>query len=159
MAANPVNWRRWRMVPLLCVEAFSVNFGLRKIETGTATDQGWPELIKIGNSKHSASRSYHAPWFELSTGLCATRVWNSPSTTGLSSSHCVEPAVMNSGSHTQHKMSRFNKSRHPRGKGLSRCAYAVWPIRKELVWCHNGHIYLGPGSVTGCSHLACCYGN
>jgi hypothetical protein len=36
----------------------------------------------VGNSKHTASLSYHAPWFELSPGLCATWVWNSPSRTG-----------------------------------------------------------------------------
>jgi hypothetical protein len=57
----------------------------------------------LGNSKHTASPSYHTPWFELSTGLCSTWVWNSPSRRDLSSSHCGVSAVMNSGSHPEHR--------------------------------------------------------
>jgi hypothetical protein len=63
------------------------------------------------NSKYTASSSYHAPWFEISTGICATCVWNSPSRTGLSSSHCAASAVMNSGSHPEHRISQFVNSR------------------------------------------------
>jgi hypothetical protein len=68
----------------------------------------------LGNSKHMASTRYHAPWFELSTGLCDTWVWNSPSKTGLSSSHCGASAVMNSESDPEHMMSRFENSSHAR---------------------------------------------
>jgi hypothetical protein len=71
-------------------------------------------LSGLENSKHIATPSYHAPWFELSTGLCATWVWNSPSRTGLSSSHCGAWAVMNSGSHPVHTKSRFDNSSHTR---------------------------------------------
>jgi hypothetical protein len=68
----------------------------------------------LGNSKHTASPGYHTWWFELSTGLCATWDWNSPSRTGLTSSHCGASAVMNSGSHPEHRMSRIDKSSHTR---------------------------------------------
>jgi hypothetical protein len=68
----------------------------------------------LGNSKPIASPSYHAPWFELSTGFCASWVWNSPSRTGLFSSHCGAWAVMNSGSYPERTMSQFDKSRHAR---------------------------------------------
>jgi hypothetical protein len=68
----------------------------------------------LGNSKHTASPRFHAPWFELFTGLCATWVWNSWSRTGLFSSHCGVSAVMNSGSHPEHTMSRFDNSSHAR---------------------------------------------
>jgi hypothetical protein len=56
----------------------------------------------VGNSKHTASLSYHAPWFELSPGLCATY--------RPSSCHCGAWAVLNSGSHPEHKMSWFDNS-------------------------------------------------
>jgi hypothetical protein len=68
----------------------------------------------LANSKHTASPSYHSPWFQASTGICATWDWNSPSRTGLSSSHCGILAFMNSGSHPEHKMSQFDNSRHTR---------------------------------------------
>jgi hypothetical protein len=48
MAAKPVNGRSWKKVPLLYVDLFSVKCGLRKTETGTATEHGRRELIKIG---------------------------------------------------------------------------------------------------------------
>jgi hypothetical protein len=64
----------------------------------------------LGNFKHTASPCYHDPWFELSTGHFATWVWNSPSRTGLSSSHCGSSTVMNSGSHPEHTISRFDNS-------------------------------------------------
>jgi hypothetical protein len=51
----------------------------------------------LGNSKHTASPSYHAQWFELSINLCATWVWHSLSRRGISSPHCAASAVMNSG--------------------------------------------------------------
>jgi hypothetical protein len=66
------------------------------------------------SSKHTASPRYNAPWFELSTCLCTTWVWNSPSRTVPSSSHCGAPAVTNSGSHPEHTMSRFDNRRHAR---------------------------------------------
>jgi hypothetical protein len=67
------------------------------------------------NCKHTARPSYyHAPWIELSTGLFATWVWNSSSRRHLFSSHCGALAVMNSGSHTEHKMSRFHNFCHAR---------------------------------------------
>jgi hypothetical protein len=68
----------------------------------------------LRNSKHTASPSYHAFLFEFSTGLFETLVWNSPNRTGLSSSHCGASAIMNSGSHPEHTMSRFDNSRHAR---------------------------------------------
>jgi hypothetical protein len=40
-------WRSWKKVTLLCVEAFSVKCCLRKTETGTVTEHGWPELVRI----------------------------------------------------------------------------------------------------------------
>jgi hypothetical protein len=48
MPDKPVNGRWWRKVPLLCVEAFSVKCGLQKMQTGTATEHGLPEFIRIG---------------------------------------------------------------------------------------------------------------
>jgi hypothetical protein len=66
------------------------------------------------NSKPTASPRNHVPFFELSTGLRATMVWNSPSRTGLSSSQCGASAVMNSRSHPEHMMSRLDNSRHTR---------------------------------------------
>jgi hypothetical protein len=68
----------------------------------------------LWNSKHTASPSYHDPWFELSTGICATWVWNTPSRTDLSSSPWGALAVMNSRSHPEHMMSGFDDSRHAR---------------------------------------------
>jgi hypothetical protein len=65
----------------------------------------------LGNSKHTASPNYHAPWFELSIGLSATWVWNSPNRTVLSSSHGGALAVTNSGSHPEHRISCFHNSR------------------------------------------------
>jgi hypothetical protein len=67
-----------------------------------------------GYSKHTASPSYHAPRFELSTGHRATWIWNSPSRTGLSSSHYGASAVMNSGSHPEHTMSQSDNNRQAR---------------------------------------------
>jgi hypothetical protein len=82
-------WRQWQQQNMVCLSSSG-----------------------LGNSKHTASPSYHAPWFKLSPGLCTSWVWNSPRRTGLSSSHCGASAVMNSGSHPEHPMSWYDDNRH-----------------------------------------------
>jgi hypothetical protein len=77
----------------------------------------------LENSKHTASPRYHAQWFELSTGLCATWVWDSQSRIGPFSSHCGAWAVMNSGSQLEHTMSHFDNSSHTG--------------RNEITWSRN----------------------
>jgi hypothetical protein len=114
MEAKPGNGRSWMKLPLLCVEAFSVKCGLQKMEPGQHQNIVDLSLSVLGNSKHTACPSYNAPWFGLSTSLCGTWVWNSPSRTVLSSSHCGAAVVKNSGSHPEHTMSWFDNSRHGR---------------------------------------------
>jgi hypothetical protein len=130
MAAKPVNGRSWRKVTLLCVEAFSVKCGL-----GQQQNMGDLSSSGLGNSKQTTSPSYHTPWLVLSTGLCATWVWNWPSGTGLFSSHCAASAVMNSGSHPEHRMLQIDNSRHARHTGCHRLIIAGTQGRNVITWC------------------------
>jgi hypothetical protein len=94
--------------------------------------QNMVDLCSSGfrNSKHTSSPPYHAKWLKLSTGICATWVWKSPSRTGASSSHCGASAVMNSGSHPEHMMSRIHNSRHARQE------WGLWSPNQLLIWHH-----------------------
>ena len=110
MAGKPINGRSWRKVPLLLWKLSLLSVAWWKQRQGQQGHMVDMSLSGLGNLKHTANPSLHAPWFELSIGLSATLVWNSPSRTGLSSSHCGEPALMNSGSHPEHTMSQFDNS-------------------------------------------------
>jgi hypothetical protein len=114
MAGKLVNRTSWRKVPLLCVEFSQLCVAWGKRRQGQQQNMFDLSSSGLGNSKHTASPSYHAQWFELSTGLCATWVWNSPSRRRHSSSHCCASAVMNSCCQPEHTMSRFDNSSHTR---------------------------------------------
>jgi hypothetical protein len=98
--------------PCFVWQLSQLTVGCRKWRQGQQQNMVHLNSSGLVNSKHSASPSYHSPWFELSTGLCATWVWNAPSRLGLSSTHCGASAVMNLGSHPEHTMSWFDNCRH-----------------------------------------------
>jgi hypothetical protein len=83
MGAKPVNGRRWRKVPLICVAVFSTSVACGKWRQGKQQNMVDLSSSDLGNSKHTSSWNYHAPWFEMSTVLWETWVWNSSSRTGL----------------------------------------------------------------------------
>jgi hypothetical protein len=68
-------WKSWRKVPKHCAEAFSQKCRLGKTEIKQQENMVDLSSSGLGNSNHTASPRYHAPWFELSTGICATWVW------------------------------------------------------------------------------------
>jgi hypothetical protein len=109
----------------------------RKCRQGLQQNMVYLSSSELGNSKYTVSSSYHAWWFELSTGLCATFICNSPSRTGLFSSHCGVSAVMNSGSQSEHKMSQLIIA-DPQGRyevSFSPCHLLIW---HHLFFSHQG---------------------
>jgi hypothetical protein len=120
--------KRWRKVPLSCVEDFSVKWGLgkwsRDISSAWVTwgHQDW------GIRFFTESLSYHAPQFGESTVLCALWAWISPSRTGRHGSHCGTQAALITGAHTEHLISWCAAS------GLVGWKETTWKPRHLFTW-------------------------
>jgi hypothetical protein len=103
-----------RRYPCFVWQLSQLGVAWRKRRQGQEQNMADLSLSGFGNSRHTASPNYHTPWFELSTGLCAPWVRNSPSRTGLSLFYCAASTFMNSGSHPEHTMSWLDNSSHAR---------------------------------------------
>jgi hypothetical protein len=103
--------RSWRKVPLSFLEDFSLKWGLGK--WGRLSRTTWVTWAHLdwGIPFFTASLSYHAPRFLVSTGLYTIWAWISPSRTGHPGPRCGTQDTLISASYTDYLISVCGTSR------------------------------------------------